>query len=109
MNRIAIALAVAGALALACLQEGSARRNSACRRAMSRPLRATPVATPTARPGPQAGTQPHFTAAMAGAETIYFETDRFNVDSEDAAALRRQAEYLTAISRCPRHRGRPCG
>ena len=31
---------------------------------------------------------------MQGADTIYFDTDRYNIDSEDAVALRRQAEYL---------------
>jgi peptidoglycan-associated lipoprotein len=31
---------------------------------------------------------------MAGRDVIYFETDRINIDSEDAAALRVQAEYL---------------
>jgi peptidoglycan-associated lipoprotein len=35
---------------------------------------------------------------MSGADTIYFDTDRYNIDTEDAAALRRQAEYLLQYS-----------
>ena len=31
---------------------------------------------------------------MAGSDTIYFDTDRSDIDSEDQAALRRQAQYL---------------
>lgn len=31
---------------------------------------------------------------MMGADTIYFDTDRYNIDGEDAVALRRQAEYM---------------
>ncbi|VVT10053.1 peptidoglycan-associated lipoprotein Pal [Erythrobacter sp. EC-HK427] len=49
----------------------------------------TPVSTV-----PLPGSQAHFASAMMGADTILFDTDRFNIDSEDAAALRRQAEYL---------------
>ena len=31
---------------------------------------------------------------MAGRDVILFDTDLFNIDSQDAAALRTQAEYL---------------
>jgi peptidoglycan-associated lipoprotein len=31
---------------------------------------------------------------MAGQDTIYFDTDKFDIDSQDAAALRSQAQYL---------------
>ena len=31
---------------------------------------------------------------MRGADTIYFDTDKYDIDSQDAAALRQQAEYL---------------
>jgi len=31
---------------------------------------------------------------MRGADTIFFDTDMFNIDAEDQAALRQQAEYL---------------
>ena len=31
---------------------------------------------------------------MAGRDTIYFDTDMFNIDAEDQAALAQQAAYL---------------
>lgn len=45
-----------------------------------------------------AGTQADFLAQMSGGNIIYFETDRFNIDSVDAAALQRQAVWLTRYS-----------
>ncbi len=52
----------------------------------------TPVATtPT---GPVLGSQAHFENAVNGQNVIYFDTDRFNIDSADAAALQTQAQYL---------------
>lgn len=50
-----------------------------------------PVTTPT---GPQVGSQEHFVSAVNGQNVIYFDTDRFNIDSADAAALQTQAQYL---------------
>jgi len=44
--------------------------------------------------GPVPGSQADFLAFTQGDDTIYFETDRFNIDSADAAALQRQAEWL---------------
>ena len=53
------------------------------------------VALPAPPPsGPVPGTQAHFAQAMAGRDTIYFDTDKFNIDAEDQAALREQAAYL---------------
>ena len=40
------------------------------------------------------GSQADFLATMSGRDTIYFGTDEYNVDSEDAASLRTQAEWL---------------
>jgi len=51
----------------------------------------TPQVQPT---GPTVGTQAHFNGAVGSSTTIYFETDRFNVDSQDAAALQAQAQYF---------------
>ena len=31
---------------------------------------------------------------MQGRDTIYFDTDQFNIDAEDQAALQQQANYL---------------
>ena len=44
--------------------------------------------------GPQVGTQAHFAAAVGSSTTIYFDTDRYNVDTQDAAALQAQAQYF---------------
>jgi len=44
--------------------------------------------------GPTLGTQAHFVDAVNGQNVIYFDTDRFNIDSADAAALQAQAQYL---------------
>ena len=43
---------------------------------------------------PVPGTQEHFVAGVNGQNVIYFDTDRFNIDSADAAALQTQAQYL---------------
>lgn len=53
-----------------------------------------PTPTPSQPQGPAPGTQAHFAQAMQGRDTIYFDTDKFNVDAEDQAALSQQATYL---------------
>ena len=90
MNRLAIALTAASALAL-----------SACAKKAPEELPPPPqqVEAPTpSQPlppsGPVPGTQSHFAQAMAGRDTIYFDTDRYNIDAEDQAALAQQAQYL---------------
>jgi peptidoglycan-associated lipoprotein len=40
------------------------------------------------------GSQADFVQQMAGSDTIYFDTDRFNIDNFDAAALQAQAQWL---------------
>lgn len=40
------------------------------------------------------GSQADFSAKMAGQDTIFFDTDRFNIDSADVAALQSQASWL---------------
>ena len=80
MNKIAIAVTLAGALAL-----------SACKKEPPEELPPPPqqdVVTPTP------GTQQHFAQQMQGRDTIYFDTDKFDIDAEDQAALRQQAQYL---------------
>jgi peptidoglycan-associated lipoprotein len=54
---------------------------------------AQPTPTPT-QTGPSVGTQAHFAQAVGSSTTIYFDTDRYNVDSQDAAALQAQAQYF---------------
>jgi peptidoglycan-associated lipoprotein len=89
MTRVAIVLAAASALALtACSKKPPAQLPPA-------PESATP-APPAALPpsGPTPGTEEHFKQAMNGRDVIYFDTDKYNIDSDDAAALRQQAQYL---------------
>ena len=68
------------------------------------PAELPPAPTETAAPaqptGPmqpgagQPGTQAHFAGAVGSSTTIYFDTDRYNVDAQDAAALQVQAQYF---------------
>ncbi|MFA9201384.1 MAG: peptidoglycan-associated lipoprotein Pal [Cypionkella sp.] len=68
------------------------------------PASLPPEPEPTATSGPATGgmdsgaavpgTQAHFEQATQGQNVIYFDTDRFNIDSADAAALQTQAQYL---------------
>ena len=44
--------------------------------------------------GPAPGSQADFVATMMGDDTIYFDTDRYDIDSADAAALSKQAQWL---------------
>ena len=48
--------------------------------------------TPSSAPTP--GSQADFVAQMMGQDTIYFDTDKFNIDSTDQAALAAQAQWL---------------
>ena len=43
---------------------------------------------------PVPGSQADFVAQMMGQDTIYFDTDRFNIDSADQQALAAQASWL---------------
>ncbi|MCP5397058.1 MAG: peptidoglycan-associated lipoprotein Pal [Sphingomonadaceae bacterium] len=91
MNRISMTAALlAGTIALA-----------GCK--TSAPPDLPPDPTPTTRPtvpttpvqtGASLGTQDHFLAAVNGQNTVYFDTDRYNIDSQDAAILQVQAQYL---------------
>lgn len=59
----------------------------------------TPQTTQATTPvGPQPGSQAHFVDAVNGQNVIYFDTDRYNIDSSDAAALQTQAQYLSRYS-----------
>ena len=89
MNKIAIAVTLVGALTL-----------SACKKEAPADLppppqdQTAPTPTPPPQTGPVPGTQEHFTQQMQGRDTIYFDTDKFDIDAEDQAALRQQAQYL---------------
>jgi len=91
MKRIALVLAATSILAL-----------GACKKQPPEELPPPPQssAAPAPTPGPAApqgaapGTQAHFAQQMQGRDTIYFDTDKFNVDAEDQTALAQQAAYL---------------
>lgn len=74
---------------------------SACTKAPPKDLPPDPgPATETSRGdlGPGAavpGSQADFLAFTRGADTIYFDTDRYNIDSADVAALQTQAQWLS--------------
>lgn len=91
MKKIALAVTVCSAIALsACAKKPPAELPPA--------PQDTSTPTPPPPPGPAGavpGSQEHFRQVMAGRDTIYFETDMFNIDAEDQAALREQATYLT--------------
>lgn len=44
--------------------------------------------------GPIPGSQADFQATLMGRDVIYFDTDKYNIDSDDAAALQSQAQWL---------------
>jgi peptidoglycan-associated lipoprotein len=55
------------------------------------------VSTDTAAPGnqgPVPGSQADFAAQMMGQDSIYFDTDRYNIDSADQQALAAQSVWL---------------
>lgn len=55
----------------------------------------TSEAPATATPqGPAPGSQADFAQQMMGKDVIYFDTDKFNIDAEDQAALASQAQWL---------------
>ena len=87
--RIVAASVVCGSLALAgCKSKAPDDLPPAPTTTVSQPT------TTTAPTGPVVGTQEHFVNAVNGQNVIYFDTDRFNIDSADAAALQTQAQYL---------------
>lgn len=90
MNRYAAITLLAGTAALA-----------ACSKKAPEELPPPPVettaeapVTTTAPTGSVVGSQEHFVDAVNGQNVIYFDTDRYNIDSADAAALQTQAQYL---------------
>lgn len=88
-SRLAMTLLVASGLAL-----------SACAKKAPEMLPPDPGGvTPSQTTGgdstaPVPGSQADFAAQMMGQDTIYFDTDRFNIDATDQAALAAQAAWL---------------
>ncbi len=94
MQRIGLLLVAASALAV------SACSKKAPEELPPPPQSTTPApsAVAPAPSGPQPGSQEHFRQAMAGRDTIYFDTDKYNIDAEDQSALQSQAQYLAQYS-----------
>ncbi len=92
MTKTTLALGFAAALAL-----------SGCAKKAPEQLPPAPVETGSAevpgaaaQPGSGPGTQEHFAAAVgAPSTTVYFDTDKYDIDAEDAAKLQTQARYFT--------------
>lgn len=83
-RQLAITLTLASALALA-----------ACKSTAPADLPPEPTAPPPqTSTGPVPGSQADFVAQMNGQDIIYFDTDKYDVDSADAAALQSQAQWL---------------
>jgi peptidoglycan-associated lipoprotein len=85
--KFASAALIASALAL-----------SACASKAPKQLPPDPGVSTTTDAGngaPIPGSQADFLAFTQGADTIYFDTDRYNIDSADAAALQTQVQWLS--------------
>ncbi len=83
-------LLVAGALAM-----------SACASKAPKELPPEPGPARTTAPvesgealGPRPGSQADFAAQMMGDDTIYFDTDKYDIDAVDQQALAKQAQWL---------------
>lgn len=88
MRHLITALTAASALALA---------GCASNAPEELPPQPAPVDTPAPTPapsGPTPGSNADFMAQMAGQNVIYFDTDKYDIDSEDVAALQAQAAWL---------------
>ena len=79
---------IAGALAM------SACASKAPKELPPEPGPATTTDTGNQSLGPVPGSQADFVAVMQGQDTIYFDTDRYNIDSSSQAALAQQAQWL---------------
>ena len=89
MNRLAITLAAASALALTgCAKKPPAQLPPAPEQGNNEGGAQLPPS------GPVPGSEEHFKSVMNGRDVIYFDTDKYDIDSDDAAALRQQAQYL---------------
>ena len=89
---VRVAMILAGSLAL------SACAHKAPKTLPPEPGAATSTDTGASTLGPAPGSQADFVAVTQGADTIYFDTDQYNIDSEDAAALQKQAQWLLRYS-----------
>lgn len=85
-RHLAMGLMMASAIALA-----------GCQKKAPQELPPPPAATPAPPPapsGPTPGSQADFLSQMSGRDTVYFDLDQYNIDAEDEASLRTQAQWL---------------
>jgi peptidoglycan-associated lipoprotein len=91
MKRIALVLAATSILALGACKKQAPQELPPPPQSSAAPA---PAPAPSTPQGPAPGSQAHFAQQMQGRDTIYFDTDKFNVDAEDQTALAQQAAYL---------------
>ena len=84
----AAALLLAGSVALA----GCSKKAPADLPPAPAPTTGTETGASTGAPVP--GSQADFVATLMGRDTIYFDTDKYDIDAEDQAALGAQAQWL---------------
>ena len=82
------------ALLLAASVAVSACASKAPKQLPPEPGPATTTTTEPASQGPIPGSHADFLATTRGQDTIFFDIDRYDIDSDDAAALRTQAQWL---------------
>ena len=93
MRKLTILIAASSVLALAACKKNPPEVLPPVQPSTAPTMTPAPTPAPT-QAGPVAGSQAHFANAMGGRDVIYFDTDQYNIDSQDAAALRTQAEYM---------------
>ncbi|MFC3175287.1 peptidoglycan-associated lipoprotein Pal [Novosphingobium bradum] len=87
---LVLAASLAGSLALAgCTQKAPPALPPA---PQPTTVSEAPAASTVSTPAP--GSQADFAAQLMGQDTILFDTDKFDIDQADAAALRAQAQWL---------------
>ena len=94
-TRLAAVMLLAGAGAMGACQKKAPEELPPPPATVEAPPSTVAPATPQ---GPQPGSQQHFVNAVNGQNVIYFDTDTYNIDSADAAALQAQAQYLMQYS-----------
>ncbi|MBA3053469.1 MAG: peptidoglycan-associated lipoprotein Pal [Sphingomonadales bacterium] len=86
----AAALLMAGSLALA----GCAKKAPAELPPPPAPTTASETPDSSVSQGPAPGSQADFAATLMGRDTIFFDTDKYDIDAADQASLQMQAQWL---------------
>ena len=91
MKKLVLTVTLASAMALGACAKKAPDELPQPPASTATPPPSTPSTTPT---GPVPGSYEDFLASVAGQDTIYFDTDKYNIDTTDMAALRAQAQWL---------------